>query len=149
MLGRLRFDPAFLIGAFDNGHFDIFNGDGRLIDAEHAGVFARGRAHAAGEFGKIVGLVQAFDGLFPVVAIDQIIPVRDDVADRTTALAERNPAVHASRPLGLDFFLGHGLDKFFPVLDTRLGIFLIEVLALIFHESVYITHRASLSKDNY
>ena len=51
-------NAAFFEGAIDDGLLDLLDGDRRLVDAEHAGGFARRGADAAGEFGEIVGGVQ-------------------------------------------------------------------------------------------
>src|SRR5690606_1228739 len=87
---------------------------------ERTGCFARGRAYAAGELGKIVGLVQDLDCAPPVLAIDQIIPVRNDVIDRATGHAERNTAVHAARTLYACLIIRQTQDKFLVVLDALL-----------------------------
>ena len=62
VLGRLGMNPAFVPGALDDAALDELDGDGRLIDAEHAGGFAGRGADAAGELRKVVGGVQAADG---------------------------------------------------------------------------------------
>ena len=65
VLGRLGMNPAFVPGALDDGALDELDGNRRLIDAEHAGGFARRGADAAGELRKIVGGVQAANGGSP------------------------------------------------------------------------------------
>ena len=59
VLRRLGMDPAFVPCALDNAALDELDGDGGLIDAEHAGSFAWRGADAASELGKVVGGVQA------------------------------------------------------------------------------------------
>ncbi len=106
--GRLGDDPAFLPAVVDDGALDVLDGDRRLVDAEHARAFARRGADAAGELGKIVGLVQAFQRLVPEAAINQIVPLRDQVVDRAAGghaadqragVAEGDAAIHAARAL--------------------------------------------------
>ena len=72
---------------------------GSLVDAEHARRLARRRAQPAGELGEVVGRVQALDRVAPVVAVDEVVPVGDEVAERAAVVAERDAAVHA--PPGL------------------------------------------------
>jgi len=87
---------------------DVLDRDGRVVDAEDAGAFARGGAHAAGELGEVVRLVETVEGLFPEAAVDEVVPLRDQVVDRATGghaadefarVAERHAAVHAARAL--------------------------------------------------
>ena len=97
--GGLGTDPAFFEGAIDDGLFDLLDGDRRLVDAEHAGGFAGRGADAAGEFGEVVGGVQLADGLAPAAAVDQIVPVGNDVGERAAGVAEGDAAIHAARAL--------------------------------------------------
>src|SRR4029453_16256663 len=57
------------------------------------------RAEASRELGEIVGGVKPIDRLAPLVAVDQIVPVRNDIAKRTAVMAKRDAAVHAARGL--------------------------------------------------
>ena len=84
---RLGYDPTFLEAAVGDGIFDILDRDRGLDGAQYAGTLAGRRADPAGEFGEIVGRMQDPEGFPPLPAIDQIVPVRDDVVDRTTAVA--------------------------------------------------------------
>src|SRR5690606_37581318 len=63
--GRLGDDPALLPTLVDDGGLNVLDGDRRGVDAEHAGTLAGRGAHAAGELGEIVGLVQAVERLVP------------------------------------------------------------------------------------
>src|SRR4029077_13289970 len=76
-------------------------------------------ADAAGEFRKIVGRVQCHQRLAPLVAIDQIVPVRDQIVDRAALMTERDAAIHAARRLGTQYWLRKGFDKLLPVLLAR------------------------------
>ena len=51
---RLGDDPAFVEAAIGDRHFDLLDRDRIFVDAEHAGVFARRGADAAGELGEVV-----------------------------------------------------------------------------------------------
>ncbi|GAB3081101.1 hypothetical protein GCM10027080_31440 [Pedococcus soli] len=46
--------------------------------------------------------MQALDGLAPVTLPGEVVPLGDEVAERTTAVAERDPAVHAATGLALE-----------------------------------------------
>jgi hypothetical protein len=105
---------------------DIFDGDRRIIDAQHAGTFARRRTNAAGELRKIIGLVQAVQRLAPEAPINQVIPFRNQIVNRAAAghaadqlagVAERNAAIHASGTLLFQVGLGQVVVKFVPIAD--------------------------------
>src|SRR5699024_5082722 len=89
-----------------DGKFHVFNGYSVIVDAQYAGAFARGGAQAAGKFGEIVRGVQAVIGFAPAVLVHQVVPLRDDIAQGATLVAERNAAVHAAG--GLLFNLARG-----------------------------------------
>ena len=109
---RLRLDPAVLEGAVDDRAFDRLDGDRVVVDVERAGRLARRRADAAGEFREIVGRVQVARGLFPVAAIDEVVPVRDLVVDRAAGVTIGNAAIHAARGLLARFLLRQREDEF-------------------------------------
>ena len=71
---------------------------------------------AAGELGKIVGRMQAIDRLAPASAINQIVPVGNDVAERAALVAEGDAAIHAARALRAQLVLGHLEIVLAPVL---------------------------------
>src|ERR1700728_819342 len=75
LLGRLRMDPTFVPCAFHNAAFDQLDGDGRLVDAQHAGGFARRRADAPSELRKIVGGMQAANRALQAAVVDEVVPV--------------------------------------------------------------------------
>jgi hypothetical protein len=70
-----------------------------FVDPQHARFFARRGADSAGKFREVVRLEQHLQGILPAVLVNQVIPFRDDVAQWTTVVAERNAAVHAPRAL--------------------------------------------------
>jgi hypothetical protein len=93
--GRLGHHPAFVEAALGDRDLDGLDGDGVVVDPEDAGALARRRAQPPGELGEVVGGVQAVEGIPPVLAVHEVVPVRDDVAERAALVAERNAAVHA------------------------------------------------------
>ena len=115
---RLGTDPAFEKAALDDVLFDLLDRDRRLVDAEHARGFAGRGTDAAGELGEIVGGVQLADGFFPAAAIDQIVPVGNEIVDGTAGVAERNAAIHAARALLAQLFFREILIDFEPVVHA-------------------------------
>src|SRR5690606_31837882 len=82
-LRRLGAYPAFLPAAFDNGVLNRFDTDRIIVDVQRTGSFARCRADASGEFRKVVGGVQGIQCRLPLLLVNQVVPVRDQVVDRT------------------------------------------------------------------
>ena len=120
-------DPAFLPAAVDDGALDVLDRDRRLDDAEHAGAFAGRGTDPAGELGEVVGLVQAVEGLAPEAAVDEVVPLGDEVVDRAAAghavedhagVAERRAAIHAAGALLAQFLGRRVMVEFLPVLDA-------------------------------
>ena len=99
LVRRQRHHPAFVEGLVDDLDLDLLDRHRVLVDAEHARRLARRRAQPAGELREVVGGVQPFDRVAPTVPAHQVVPFRDQVAQRTTVVAERDTAVHAARRL--------------------------------------------------
>src|SRR5438067_2350745 len=98
--GRLRHDPALLPRAVDDRDLDLLDRDGvAFVDLQHACRLARRRAQPAGELREVVRPVQLLDRLVPAIAIHEVVPVGNQVPERTAAVAERNAAFHAARAL--------------------------------------------------
>ena len=97
---RLWQHPSFLEGAVDDRVLDLFDRDGiAFTDLEHARRLARCRTQPPGELGEVVRRVQLRDRLAPAIAIDEVVPVRDQVAQRAAVVAEGHAAVHAAGAL--------------------------------------------------
>ena len=96
---RLGADPSFVEGAIDDRLLDLLDRDRVIVDGEHARRLAWRGAETPGELRKVVGGVEALHGGLPVVAEDEVVPLGDEVAERTSVVAERDAAVHAPRPL--------------------------------------------------
>ena len=65
--------------------------------------------------GKLLVACNCADGFFPAAVIHQIVPVRNDVVDRASGVAERHAAIHAARALWAQFFFGKILIDLEPV----------------------------------
>ena len=113
-------DPSLLEGPVDDGELYLLDGDGLVVDGEDARGLARGGAEHPRELGEVVGLVQAVYGLLPVLAVDEVVPVGDQVPQGTARVAERHAAVHAARGLALELLVGHRLVDVAVVLDALL-----------------------------
>ena len=138
-----RRDPAFFPPAIHDLAFDRLDGDGRVINVQRAARLARGGADAAGEFREVVGRMQHFQRVAPVIFIDQIVPVRDDVVDRATIVAKRNPAIHAARCLPADRIFRHRNDEFAVVCQPLLGVGIGPVGPVEFEEASGLAHDQS------
>ena len=94
---RLRLHPALAPAAVDDRELDLLDRDGvPLVDLEHARRLARSGTEPAGELGEVVRPVKLLERFLPAVAVDEVVPVRNQVADRTAVMAERHPALHAA-----------------------------------------------------
>src|SRR4030095_9060957 len=111
----LRFDPSFRPAAIDDRVLDGFDANGIVVDVQSAGCLAWSGANTPGELGKVVGAVKNRQRLVPVLAKHEVVEVGNNVVDRATATAERNPAIHAARALPPRLLFAEMLDKLAPV----------------------------------
>src|SRR5581483_7535288 len=147
--GRLGDDPAHLEALVDDRALEVLDGDRRLVDAEDAGALAGRGADPARELRKVVGLVQALERVLPLVAVDQVVPLGDQVVDgaarghaghQGARVAERDPAVHAARALGAELPLLHVEVELLPVRDPLAGVAVHGKFALVLHEAGRFAH---------
>src|SRR5690606_11699514 len=152
-LRRLGDNPAFLPPAVDDGDLEILDRDRRRVDAEDTGTLAGGGTHPAREVREIVGLVESFEGLLPETAIDEIVPLRDEIVDRTSGghareegagVAEGNAAIHASGGLRAEAFLRHGMVELVPVPDPLKGGTIEREFAKVLDEAGGFTHACAV-----
>ena len=113
--GANRLDPPFVEGLVDDLDLDLLDGDRILVDAQDTGRLTGCGAQTTGELREVVGRVQTLDGVVPVVLVNQVVPLGNQVSERATVVAERNSAVHATAGLGLEGFLRELLVDLFPV----------------------------------
>src|SRR3974390_2183606 len=144
----LRLEPL-RNGTVGDLAFDGFDGDRIFVDVERTGCLSRRWADATSEFREIVGRVQVASGLFPVVAIDQVVPVGNLVVDGAAGgragdtghpVAIGHPAVHAARRLVADFFFRQRQHKLVPMLDALRDRLVVAVLTLEFKKTGDLTH---------
>ena len=96
----LRRDPAFVPAAVDDLRIRsilIVTGLSSMFSVQTA-------SQGAGQMrpvnsGKLLVECRSSSAALPLVAIDQVVPVGDQVVDRAAVVAERNAAIHAARGL--------------------------------------------------
>ena len=100
-LRRQRLDVVQIPCLIDDGLLVQLNHSRRLVDAKHAGLLAQGRADTTGDFREVVGHGQTVVRVLPLALTDQIVPLRNQVAQRAAGHAERGATVHAAGRLFL------------------------------------------------
>ncbi len=115
LFGRQRHDPALVEGVVDDLDLDLLDGHRVLVDAEHARALTRRRAQPTGELREVVGGVQPLDRITPTIRAYQVVPLGNEVAQRTAVVAERDTAVHAPSRLIAQHVMGEVLVDLFPV----------------------------------
>ena len=144
-LGRQRLDPALLPGAVDDRVLDLLDRHRvALADLEHAGGLARRRAQPAGELGEVVRRVQLADRVVPAVAVDEVVPVRDEVAQRAAVVAERHAALHAARALRGELLVGPADQELLVVLRALGRVAVRDADALDLQEGPDLAHAVQL-----
>src|SRR5919112_2466240 len=133
-------DPSLLEGLVDDGELYLLYSHGFVVDGEDAGGLARSRAEHPRELGEVVGLVQAVYGLLPVLAVDEVVPVGDQISQGTAGVAEGHAAVHTARGLPPELLVGHRPVDVAGVLDALLDGPLGGRFAPDFEESFGISH---------
>jgi hypothetical protein len=142
---RGRHDPALLERPLDDGDLDLLDRHRVVGDPQDARPLTGRRAQLAGELREVVGGVQPLDGGLPVVAVDQVVPVGDEVAQRTAVVAERDAAVHAAAGLGLEVAHRHRQGHLTPVLDPLVDRPVARQLTLVLEEPGDVAHVSSPS----
>src|ERR1019366_4338935 len=141
--GRFRDDVALGESAVDDGFLDLLDGDRRLNDAQHAGGFTGRGTNAPGEFREIIGGVQLPHRFLPAPLVHQIVPIGNDVGERTTGVAKGDAAIHAARRLGAQVVVGERQVDFGPVLDAHDGVATLGHFPRVFHEAGDFSHVGS------
>jgi hypothetical protein len=138
--GWLGLHPALRPGALDDSQLDLLDRDGVVIDVQHARRLARSRADQPGELGEVVRRVQLLDGLLPVAAIDEVVPVRDQVAQRAALVAEGHATLHAAPALALELLLGLRVVVLLVVAHPLARVALVEAHAVDLDEAAELSH---------
>src|SRR6202023_2102464 len=133
-------DPPLPPAAVDDCAFDRFYRDRIVVDVERAGRLARRRADPASEFREIVRRVQRPERCAPLLAIDEVVPVRDQIVDRTALMTERDAAIHAARRLLAVLGIGQRLDEFLPAAAAALRLLVAPIAAFDLEKAGRLTH---------
>ena len=129
-------------GALGDRQLDLLDRHRVVVDRQHARRLARRRADPAGELGEVVGRVELVDRLAPLAAVDEVVPVGDQVAERTALVAERDPAVHAPRALALQLGLRLQAEVLLVVVHALLRVALVEADPVDLQERAELAHYA-------
>ena len=144
--GGLRDDPALVPGAVHDRDLDLLDRHGvALVDLEHARGLARRGAEAARELGEVVRPVELLDRLAPAVAVDEVVPLRDQVPERAAVVAERDTALHAARALLLQHRQLDRAHELAEVADPLARIALRLLDPLVLEEAAELAHQAASS----
>ncbi len=143
MRRALRPHPAFFPGLVGDGVLDRLDADRIAVDAKHARLLARRRADASGELGEVVRRMQHLDRTLPVLPVNEVVPVRNDVVDRAAALAERDAAIHAAGALHAGGVVRQAQIELAVMLLARLGRFVRLLEPLVLEESGDVAHYAA------
>ncbi len=100
----------------------------------------RARAEATGELGEIIGGVEALNGPGPLIAVDEVVPLGDQIPEWAAVVAERNTAVHATRALVLGVFGAERFVDLAPVAQAYLDRAPTRQMAVELHETGGLTH---------
>ena len=141
-VGRVGHHPALGVGALDDRQLDLLDRHRVVVDGQHAGRLARRRADEPGELREVVGGVQLLDGVAPLVAVDEVVPVGDEVAQRAPLMAERHPAVHAPRALAAQLGLGLEREVLLVVAHAAAGVALVKADPVDLEECAELAHGA-------
>jgi hypothetical protein len=119
-LRRDGVDPPLFPRFIDDGNFDLFDGDGWLVDTQDAGRFTRCGTESSSELWEVVGLMKTFNRAPTISPADQIVPFWNEIAQWASLMAEGNTTVHASRGLPSQRARVSGTVDLFPVANSHL-----------------------------
>src|SRR4029077_15201349 len=136
-------DPPFLPAAIDDRVLDLFDRDRvALANLEHARRLTRRRTQPPGELGEVVRRVQLVDRVAPAVAVDEIVPIGDQVSQRAAVVAEGHAAVHAASALLAQLRDGAGEQELPVVVGALARVPLRDPVALYLQKGPELAHQA-------
>src|SRR5262249_50232104 len=83
LLRRICAYPAFGKSLVDDRTLNVLDRHRQFVDPQHTRPFTRSRTHTSGKLRKIVSLMQPLQRFSPQATVDQVIPLWDEVVDRT------------------------------------------------------------------
>src|SRR3954469_21809260 len=136
----MRTNPPFLESAFDDRHLEVLDRNRIVVDPEHARSLAWRGTEASGEFREVVGRVKTLNRVFPTVAVDEIVPLGNEIAERASLMAERDAAVHAAGALLPH--VGFRIEQvhFLPIPDAHVDRTRVRLAAADLDETGWLTH---------
>ena len=139
---RRRFgdDPPFLERPLGDRQLDLLDRDRVVVDRQHARRFARRGADPASELGEVVRHVELVDRLAPLAAIDEVVPVRDQIPERAPLVAEGDAAVHAACALTRELVLRLQREVLLVVVHAGIGVALVEADPVDLEKSAEFAH---------
>ena len=84
--------------------------------------------------------MQYLQGSLPVTLVNQVIPVRNDIVNRTALVAKGNAAIHTARALLAYVILIQRDDKFVVMLDAIGSRCIATIQPFILEETGWFTH---------
>ena len=124
----------------DDFNFYLLDGHWLSVNTKYTCRLARCWAQPACEFREVVGGMQAVNGIAPMIAIHQVIPVGNEVAEWTAVVAERNAAVHAATRLMIELIFIEWLIHLFPVAQANGNRATLWALTVPLQKSCCLTH---------
>jgi len=135
-----RSEPTLSPGPLDDLVLDLLDGHWLGVDAEHARRLARRGAQPSREVGEVVGRVQSLARLEPVVAVHEVVPLGDQVAQRARLVAEGDAAVHAAGCLASSRVGGKRFVHLTPVANPDRDPPVARELAVVLQEPAGVSH---------
>jgi hypothetical protein len=90
--------------------------------------------------------VEPFNGFFPPVPVNQVVPIGNDISQGTALVAKGNATIHATGGLGLEMVRMHRKIIFFPIFDPFSHGPFMGQFAPRFHKSGRFSHFYSLAE---
>src|SRR5262249_11855114 len=97
------------------------DGDRPVIYSEDARLFTRRRTDPPRELGEVVRLEEHLQRVAKAPAIDEVVPLGDEVSERAALMTKGDAAVHAARSLRPQLLLGERAVDLVPVVDAHRG----------------------------
>src|SRR4051812_46956169 len=117
--GRIWPDPAFFPRLVDDRVLDRLDADRVIVDPKSARFLTGRRTNPPRKFGEIVGRVERLDRRFPVLLVNEVVEIGNDVVDGAAAHAKRNAAIHAARTLDFGLIVAQAMHELVVMLFAR------------------------------
>src|SRR5688500_3587282 len=139
-LRRICFYVPFLECLFRNRLFNVFNCYGLIIDAENTTSLTGSRTNSPRKLGEIISTAQNTNCILPFSLINRVVKIRYIVSKRATVVTKRNPTVHTTRSLLLNFFFIKRCINFFIIFYPFFSITRFWHLTIELHKTINLSH---------